>query len=137
MKTKVLAGLCSAALSLTTVTPALADRTPDPAATAADAILARPLGLATTVAGSAIFLVSLPIAATSRSIGSTAHSLVLKPAAFTFTRPLGDFSYGDNGWSMDVTGDSKAKHRATKGELAKKSRSLAKPVSGADQNPSR
>jgi hypothetical protein len=36
--------------------------------------------------------VSLPIAAASRSIRSTANTLVVSPAQATFTRPLGDFS---------------------------------------------
>lgn len=57
-----------------------------------DVVLARPAGLLATLLGSVIFVVSLPIAATSGSIHETADALVMQPAAATFTRPLGDFS---------------------------------------------
>lgn len=36
------------------------------------------------------FVVSLPWAATSKSIRRSAHALVFRPAQATFTRPLGD-----------------------------------------------
>jgi hypothetical protein len=58
-----------------------------------DAVLGRPVGFAATVVGGALSVVSLPVAATSGSIKSTADSLVGKPARFTFTRPLGDSRY--------------------------------------------
>src|SRR4051812_48697560 len=93
MNNKALAILFAAVLALTSVTPASAHGTPDPAVTAADAVLARPLGFAATIIGSAIFVVSLPVAAISGSVDSTARSLVGRPAEFTFTRPLGDFDY--------------------------------------------
>ncbi len=60
---------------------------------AADALIARPLCFAATVAGSALFLVSLPVAATSHSVKRTAHALVVKPARATFVRPMGDLSH--------------------------------------------
>jgi hypothetical protein len=60
---------------------------------AADALVMRPLLFATTVAGSAIFLVCLPVAAISKSVKSTAQALVVTPAKATFTRQLGDFDY--------------------------------------------
>jgi len=56
-----------------------------------DLVMARPLGLVATVAGSAVFVVSLPFALTSGSVKNTADTLVGKPFRFTFTRPLGDF----------------------------------------------
>jgi hypothetical protein len=36
--------------------------------------------------------VSLPVSALSKSVNKTAKTLVGKPAAATFKRPLGDFS---------------------------------------------
>jgi len=53
----------------------------------------RPALFAATVAGSALFVVVLPVAAISRSVKSTARVLVLAPAKATFTRALGDFDY--------------------------------------------
>jgi hypothetical protein len=62
----------------------------------ADALVMRPLLFATTVAGSAVFVACLPVAAISRSIKPTAQSLVVTPARATFARPLGDFDYHEN-----------------------------------------
>jgi hypothetical protein len=95
MKIKCLALVCSALVATTGITPARADTRHDPGAVAADAVLGRPLCFAATIIGSAIFVVSLPVAATSGSIHSAADALVGAPARATFVRPLGDFSYGD------------------------------------------
>jgi len=51
---------------------------------------------AATVVGSAVFVVTLPFAALSKSVKSTAHALVVVPAEATFSRPLGDFDYHDS-----------------------------------------
>jgi hypothetical protein len=64
----------------------------DPLMVTGDVIIARPACLLATLVGSVIFVVALPIAATSGSVHDTANSLVVQPAAATFTRPLGDFS---------------------------------------------
>ncbi len=61
-----------------------------PMATAVDVAFARPLSFAATVIGSALFVVSLPIALTSHSVKDTAHVLVEAPAKDTFVRPVGD-----------------------------------------------
>ena len=95
MRTKAITIVCAAAIGLATTTPAFASPEPDPAVVAADALIMRPLLFATTVAGSAVFLVCLPVAAISKSIKSTAQALVVTPAQATFTRPLGDFDYAD------------------------------------------
>jgi len=50
----------------------------------------RPLCFVATVIGSVFFVVSLPVAATSKSVRQSADSLVITPARATFTRPLGD-----------------------------------------------
>jgi hypothetical protein len=55
-----------------------------------DVLLVRPACFAATAIGSVFFVVSLPIAAISRSTKKTAHALVVVPAQATFTRPLGD-----------------------------------------------
>jgi hypothetical protein len=56
---------------------------------AVDAILGRPLGLATTIAGTAVFLVTLPMSLPSESTAETSWGLVGRPAGWTFVRPLG------------------------------------------------
>lgn len=89
MKTELVVGICAAALLLgsTQSTRAAAD---EPLAAAADALVVRPVCLAATVVGSAVFVVALPVAALSKSVKKTAETLVVKPAQATFTRPLGD-----------------------------------------------
>ena len=57
-----------------------------------DVVLVRPGCFLATLLGSVVFVVALPIAATSGSIKSTADTLVVSPAQATFTRPIGDFS---------------------------------------------
>jgi hypothetical protein len=67
-----------------------ADTTPSSGAIAADIVLLRPLGLAGTVLGTALFIVGLPFEAISGDISGPAKRLVAQPAKFTFTRPLGE-----------------------------------------------
>ena len=59
-----------------------------------DMVLLRPIGLCTIVIGTAFFIVTLPIAATSQSTKQTAQVLVADPFKFTFTRPLGEIDQG-------------------------------------------
>ena len=106
MKMKILSVLCAAVLSLGGATPVVAHTDPDVAFF--DAVLGRPVGLAATVVGGAVFVISLPFSATSGSIKPTADALVGKPARFTFTRPLGDFSYPHPGYP-EHAGKPKAK----------------------------
>ena len=56
-----------------------------------DAIIARPVGLVMTVAGFGLFIISSPFALISKSAGKTWDGLVVYPAKFTFTRPMGEF----------------------------------------------
>ena len=75
--------------------PTAADRTvPDPMEVSADALLVRPVGVAATVVGAAIYVVALPFAAIAGDIHTPAKSLVGAPAHFTFKRRLGDFGSG-------------------------------------------
>jgi len=64
-------------------------------AMAADLVIARPLGLVATVAGTALFLVALPFEAMSGNITTPAHRLIADPAAYTFARPLGQLEPED------------------------------------------
>lgn len=60
-----------------------------------DVVVMRPLGLAATLIGSVLTVVALPFTIPSGSVESSAHELIVKPAEYTFTRPLGDFG-GDH-----------------------------------------
>lgn len=54
-----------------------------------DLLIARPIALAMTVVGSAIFVVSLPFSLLGGNVGDAADVLVIGPAKATFTRCLG------------------------------------------------
>jgi hypothetical protein len=87
-------------LTVTWVTPIFAWEEPDAFSMAADTILARPLGIAATILGTAFFVVSLPFTAASGSVDKAAQKLVVDPFSFTFDRPLGEFpetDYNDHG----------------------------------------
>ena len=58
-----------------------------------DLVLLRPLGLAATVIGTAFFVVSLPFSALGGNTGEAANKLVVAPAKYTFSRPLGAEDY--------------------------------------------
>jgi len=90
MKTKFLILSCVLAISLVNVTPAFASEDSASLEVVADVVIIRPACLAATVIGSALFVVSLPIAAISKSVKKTAHVLVVRPAQATFTRQIGD-----------------------------------------------
>ena len=88
MKKRIIAIVCVVALVLGTAAPSYAeDRTLE---VAADVLLVRPGCIVATVLGSALFVVSLPFAAPSKSVKSTAHTLVVTPAKAAFARPVGD-----------------------------------------------
>jgi hypothetical protein len=54
-----------------------------------DLLVARPIGLAVTVVGVAVFLVSLPFSLLGGNTAEAGQTLVVGPAASTFTRCLG------------------------------------------------
>ena len=83
--------LCVLALLWSTSNPALASNDTDATAVAVDVIVARPVTFTLTLVGTVLFVVSLPVAATSGGINKAANSLVVAPGKDTFTRPLGDF----------------------------------------------
>jgi hypothetical protein len=90
MKTKALILGCALTLGFAQIDSARANGHPDPGSVVVDTALVRPLCLVTTIFCSAFFVVSLPVAAVSGSVHSTAHALLTTPAKATFTRPLGD-----------------------------------------------
>ena len=57
-----------------------------------DVLVMRPLGLAAMLLGTVLTVVALPFTLPSGSVESSAREWIVKPAAYTFTRPLGDFS---------------------------------------------
>ncbi len=59
------------------------------AVVAADALIARPIGLGLTIAGTGVFLVTLPMSAISGSTDTAAEGLIVKPGGYTFVRPFG------------------------------------------------
>lgn len=64
---------------------------PSAAAMGFDMLLVRPLGLVSTVAGTGLFVVSLPFSILGLNADDAAVRLVGEPAKFTFVRPLGEF----------------------------------------------
>ncbi len=62
---------------------------PSSGVVAADALIGRPIGLATTIAGTAIFIATLPMSLSSGSTSEAAHGLVGQPGGWTFVRPFG------------------------------------------------
>ena len=78
------------ALAVGWFAPSRAVAGPDPGSIVVDTLVVRPACLAVTIFTSAFFVISLPVAAVSKSIRSSADTLVVKPAQATFTRPLGD-----------------------------------------------
>ena len=58
-----------------------------------DAVVLRPVGLVTTVAGSAIYTISLPFSLLGGNEKEARENLVNNPARYTFKRPLGDLEY--------------------------------------------
>jgi len=55
----------------------------------ADAFLVRPFMLVSTVVTTVTFIITLPFSALGGNVGETATTLVAEPAAYTFTRPMG------------------------------------------------
>lgn len=91
MKNKLLLTvICVLALLLSTSAPAFASGDTSMTTVAVDVAVARPISFAMTILGSALFVVSLPVALPSGCVDKAAQTLVVGPAKDTFTRPLGD-----------------------------------------------
>jgi hypothetical protein len=66
-------------------------------AMAGDLLVARPIGAVATVAGTALFVLSLPFSALGGNVKQAADVLVIGPAKETFMRCLGCVSSGYRG----------------------------------------
>ena len=62
---------------------------PDAITMVADAVVARPLGLVSLAAGFVVFTISSPFSALGGNVGEAWDVMVVGPAKFTFSRPLG------------------------------------------------
>lgn len=76
--------------------PVLAGPEDEPSALAmtSDLVVARPIGVAMTAIGAAVFVVSLPFTALGGDVSRSADTLVTGPAQETFVRCLGCKSSG-------------------------------------------
>ena len=72
------------------VEPAQPNKDISAGAMAADILLLRPLGIATTVAGTILYMVSIPFSAPAGNHLQVREKLVQEPARYTFQRQLGD-----------------------------------------------
>ncbi|HAY23261.1 hypothetical protein [Desulfobacca acetoxidans] len=55
-----------------------------------DAVVGRPLGLATTIAGTGIYVATLPMTLPTGSAGEAGWELVARPGGWTFVRPIAE-----------------------------------------------
>ena len=58
-----------------------------------DAVVMRPPGLVAPVLGAAVTLVTLPFTLPSGNVDEAARYMIVKPAEYSFNRPLGDFHH--------------------------------------------
>lgn len=91
MKTKLLTALCVLAMTACSINTSSAESDAETFNALADVAVVRPGCFVATVIGTAAFVVSLPVAAMSKSVKKSAEALVLKPGRATFKRPIGDF----------------------------------------------
>jgi len=91
---------------------AATDESPNAAKMAGDLIVARPIGLVMTVAGTAAFIVSLPFTLLAGSVGEAADTLMVGPAKTTFVRCLGCTNTGYSNKDIENTRARKEKRAA-------------------------
>ena len=58
---------------------------------ALDVVVMRPVGVAATAVGAALFVGTLPFTVVTGTWREPAYRLVYRPMKFTFKRPLGDY----------------------------------------------
>ncbi|MFH0726128.1 MAG: hypothetical protein V2B19_07235 [Pseudomonadota bacterium] len=89
--------LCALAIALLPVTSssfAASENMKDDFTTekmAVDLVAIRPLGIVSTIFGFTLYVFSLPFSIPGGNVAEVWESTVVKPAQFTFDRPLGDF----------------------------------------------
>lgn len=79
------------------------DESPSALAMAGDAVFVRPVLLATTIVGSAVYLVSLPFSLLGGNAEEAGDVLVVGPAKATFVRCLGCTSSGRKAEPVEQT----------------------------------
>ncbi len=84
-----LAAVCMILTSSLAGAEQYSDVKPTGEAIAGDALIVRPIGLAATVMGLGIFMVTLPFTLPGGNAGTAAKALIGEPARYTFGRPLG------------------------------------------------
>jgi hypothetical protein len=57
-----------------------------------DFLFLRPLGIAVIAVGTVMFIASFPFSASGGNVKEAFSKMMIKPAKFTFARPLGDLS---------------------------------------------
>lgn len=92
------------------------DEKPGPAAMVGDLVVARPIGLVMTVAGTAAFIVSLPFTLLAGHAGEAAETLMIGPAETTFMRCLGCTNPGYTNKDRDRYQAMKERDAAAVGE---------------------
>jgi len=90
------------------------DESPNAAKMAGDLVVARPVGLVMTVAGTAAFIVSLPFTLLAGSTGEAADTLMIGPAKTTFVRCLGCTNTGYTNKDIEANRARKEKMAAEK-----------------------
>ncbi len=96
----VVALILALGLLMGSVLPACAYKDWDTTPVEVDGLVLRPLGIGATILGVAAFLATLPFAAITGTVETTADALIVEPYRFTFERPVGypTMRYEDSGW---------------------------------------
>jgi hypothetical protein len=55
-----------------------------------DTVVGRPVGLATTIVGTGLYVATLPMTLPTGSVGEAGWELVARPGGWTFVRPIGE-----------------------------------------------
>ncbi len=84
------------------------DESPNEWAMVGDLLVARPVGLAMTVGGAAVWLVSLPFTLLAGHAGEAAETLILGPGETTFMRCLGCRNTGYTHKDIDRVREARA-----------------------------
>jgi len=88
------------------------DESPNEFAMVGDLLVARPIGAVMTVAGAAVWLVSLPFTLLSGHASEAAGTLILGPAETTFMRCLGCRNPGYTGKDIERYKERQAEEKA-------------------------
>ncbi len=68
-----------------------AEREPEATGMIIDGLVVRPISLVATAVGAVAFVITLPFSALGGNVEEAGEKLVVRPAAFTFSRCLGCF----------------------------------------------